>query len=458
MQTLLDKQRAFFAQGVTRPTAERRRCLEALVDALETRADRLLAALYEDLGKPAHEAYAAEVGFVLRDARHALRCLNRWVRPRREHVPAMLRPARARVSPQPLGVTLILGPWNYPLQLLFSPMVSALAAGNCVCLKPSEFAPATAREVVALCRAAFPEELVSVVCGEADVARQLVGLPFDHIFFTGSSSVGRRVMAAAAEHLTPVTLELGGKCPCVVCEDIDGPLAARRIMWGKCLNAGQTCVAPDYLLVRRKALDPLLEALERAADRFVPPLDGGIDGAYARIVNRRQFDRLLALMTQGTRVAGGEHDAERLFMRPALLTRVPDDAPLMQEEIFGPLLPVRPYDTFEEALAFIEDRPSPLAAYLFTGDRKKRRVFGDRVRAGGMTINDTIGHILPAGLPFGGVGASGMGRYHGQAGFETFSQARSTLERGTWIDPGFRYPPIRMPLEWLRKGYRYLMA
>lgn len=458
MVKMIKAQRQLFESGATRSMTFRIDQLDRLGKGLEAYQDRLLSSLRADLGKSALEAYSTEFGFVMRDIRHAIRQLPKWMRPTRVRTPWMTAPSRAEVQPDPLGVVLILGPWNYPLQLLFSPLVGALAAGNCACLKPSEQAPATAETIRSLISETFPDQLVTVSCGGPETAAELVSQPFDHVFFTGSGRVGRMVLAAAAENLTPVTLELGGKSPCVVCADADPVLSARRIMWGKMLNAGQTCVAPDHVWVEASIRDALLEELKRASYSMVPhrPPQSIAEG-YGRILDGSSFDRLRSFLDQGRIDSGGECDRESLSFCPTVLVDIDPGAPVMQEEIFGPILPVLSCRDLDEALVRIKEQPKPLAAYLFTTDRGRQRRFRREVLAGSICINDTISQIIPAELPFGGVGASGFGSYRGRAGFDRFSHPKSVLTRGTRLDPGFRYPPLRTGLKQLKKLFPWMM-
>lgn len=451
----IEQQRRFIASGTMRERAARDRTLAALADAIKRREEPLLAALADDVGKPAVEAYASELGFVLRDIEYARRHLGDWMKGRPARVPLMLRPAKAQSLPEALGVVLIIGTWNYPFQLLMSPCVAALSAGNAVVLKPSEYAPATAREIEALCREVFDDRLVRVVQGGADVASALTGQRFDHIFYTGSARAGRDVAIRAAQNLVPVTLELGGKSPCVVSSSADLDVAARRILWGKSMNAGQTCVAPDYVLVDAGVESAFLDSLKRAWNSFYP--DGVLKADYGRIVNRHHFERLRRYLGDGTVVVGGGVHVERLMIEPTILTGVGDDAPVMQQEIFGPILPVLPVRDVDAAIRFINDRPSPLAAYFFDKNRRAADRFVREVRAGTVCVNDTISQILPADLPFGGVGPSGWGRYRGQAGFLTFSNLKAVMHRPLSPDPRFRYPPTTISLTMLKKAFRWMM-
>lgn len=448
---LILRQRHYFSTGATRPLAFRQEQLRRLQATIEAREAGILEALHADLRKPAHEAYTSEIGFVLGDIRHALKHLPAWMNPQRRRLPLIAWPGKGCVLPEPLGVALIIGPWNYPFQLLLSPLVSALAAGNCVVLKPSEFAPHTARVISELITDTFSPECITVVEGDRQTAEALLLEKFDTIFFTGSTSVGKAVMASAARHLTPVTLELGGKCPAIVCADASLEVTARRIAWGKFMNAGQTCVAPDFVLVDRRVFKPLVEALKRAIGAFYGD-NSQTSPDYGRIVNRSHFDRLI-------RCAGAcRHDAEDLYVAPTILTDVSWEDPVMQEEIFGPILPVIPFDSMDQMLALLHDRPAPLALYLFTNDRDMQERIVSGTRSGGVCINDTVLHMVGQDLPFGGVGESGMGHYHGKAGFDCFSHERTIVRRITAFDFRFRYPPPKLPLEKLKKACRFLLG
>lgn len=453
---LVQRQRAFFQSGATRALPFRRQQLRSLAGALERREAALLEALRADLRKSPCQGYATELGLVRAEIDHALAHLRGWAAPARRPRPLLVAPAHGWVQPEPRGVALILGPWNYPLQLMLGPLASALAAGNCAVLKPSEFAPRTAEAIAALVREAFAPELVAVVNGAADEAEALLRERFDTIFFTGSARVGRAVMAAAARHLTPVTLELGGKCPAIVCADAAVGQAARRIAWGKFLNAGQTCVAPDFVLVQRAAREAFVAALKRSLLDFYGP-DPAASPDYGRIVNARHFDRLVRYLRDGRILHGGEQDAGDRYLAPTLLAEVPPDSPVMQEEIFGPILPVLEFGALEEALDLLRPGPAPLALYLFTRDRASEARVLAQTRSGGVCVNDVLAHMIGAGLPFGGLGESGMGASHGRAGFEAFSHSRAILRRSTWIDLPFRYPPQKLSLPVLKRALRHLL-
>lgn len=453
----VDRQRARFQSGATRSYESRLTQLGRLEEAIAAHEPDLLAALHADLRKPAQEAYTAEIALVLGEIRHARRHLRTWMKPRSRQVPWLAWPAQGFTRPEPRGVSLILGPWNYPVQLLLGPLVGAMAAGNCAILKPSEFAPQTAAAVSRLVRATFPADYIALFEGEREVAEALLRERFDAIFFTGSTVVGRAVMAAAARHLTPVTLELGGKCPCLVLGDAPLETTARRVVWGKFMNAGQTCVAPDFVLVDRRVRDGFIQAMRQAILDFYGA-DPQQSPNYGRIVNRRHFDRLAGYLSVGRIEHGGRQDAADLYLAPTLLTGVPADAPAMQEEIFGPILPVTEFDRLEDALGLLQDQPTPLALYLFTRDRAKQERVLDTTRSGGVCLNDTVTHMVGHGLPFGGLGESGLGAYHGKATFDTFTHQRSVLRRSLAIDPRLRYPPPRLSLTHLKRALRFLLG
>jgi aldehyde dehydrogenase (NAD+) len=432
--------RRAFESGRTRPLEWRRQQLTRLAALLREHEEALLDALRADLGKPRAEGWASDVGIIRSDIRYALRHLRRWARPRRVHVPLTRRPARARIVPEPLGVVLVIAPWNYPIHTVLSPLVGAIAAGNCVVAKPSELSPASSALLARLLPEYLDAECVAVVEGRPEETRVLLEQRFDHVFYTGDGEVGRLVMEAAARHLTPVTLELGGKSPAIVDASAKLDVAARRITWGKFLNAGQTCIAPDYVLVAREVEDLFIEQVRRAIfDFYGPAPEQSPD--YARIVNDAHHDRLVGLLDSGTVAVGGTHDRADRYVAPTVLRDVLPESPVMAEEIFGPVLPVLPFSGLDEAIAFVNARAKPLALYLFTErDDAKRRVVAE-TSSGGVAINATIHHVSVPELPFGGVGASGMGEYHGQASFDTFSHAKSVLWKGTRPDPDLAYPP-----------------
>jgi aldehyde dehydrogenase (NAD+) len=443
-------QRRLVSDGQTRPLAWRLAQLDRLAKAIDAHEAAVFEALAHDLGKPEVEAYF-ELVAVRQEIALVRKRLRRWMAPKRVPVPLSLLPGRAEVIVEPLGCVLVIGPWNYPFLLSLQPLVSVLAAGNTAVLKPSEHAPATAALLERLISAAFEPSTVQVVQGDGTAAAALLQERFDHIFFTGGERVGRLVMAAAAQHLTPVTLELGGKSPAVVLNDADLEVTSRRLVWGKSLNAGQTCIAPDYLLVQRRVAAPLIQRLgERIEHCFgADPLTSP---DLATIVNGAQFERLERLLQgaqqRGQVLFGGQSDAERRRMAPTLLRVDSPDDPLMQEELFGPLLPVVEVDDLQQAMAWINGRPKPLALYLFSKCEQAQRRLLEGTSSGGVCLNDVVMQASVPELPFGGVGNSGMGTYHGEAGFQTFSHRRSVLRRPFQLDVPLRYPPYgpRLPL------------
>lgn len=434
----MDRQRQFFRSGVTLNISRRKEMLRALLREMERREEDLLAALHADLGKAPFEGYMTELGMVREEIRFHLKHLDHWARDKRVPTPLSQFPARSIRHPEPYGVVLIMAPWNYPIQLSLEPLIGAISAGNCAVLKPSAYAPACSHALKELISACLPDNWVTVVEGGRAENQALLEQPFDYIFFTGSVAVGRHVMEMAARNLTPVTLELGGKSPVIVTADADLPLAARRIIFGKLLNAGQTCVAPDYLLVERSVQEKLTELLQQEIIHFLgqTPLE---HPDYPRIVNEKHLHRLEGLLTGGRVVCGGTVKDGRIA--PTLMDQLEPDAPVMQEEIFGPILPILPFDTLEEAMDFVAKRPKPLALYLFSRDKGVQKKVLTRLSFGGGCLNDTIVHLTSPHLPFGGVGASGMGSYHGKASFATFTHVKSILIRGSWPDLTLRYHP-----------------
>lgn len=446
-------QKEYFQSGATLPLEFRLAQLRSLYRGIKRFEPQILEALRSDLGKSAEESYMSEIGMCLTEIRHTARHLREWSRPQRVPTPLMHFPGSSRIVREPRGVCLIIAPWNYPFLLAVGPMISAIAAGNCVTLKPSEYAPATAAVLEKMLDVCFEGRFCRTVTGGAEVSAAETARPYDMIFFTGSTAVGRKVMAAAAQNLTPVVLELGGKSPCIVDETADLSVAAARIIWGKCLNSGQTCVAPDYVLVARSRKDALIREMQKAICRFYGE-DPCENSAYPRIVNERHFDRLAAMLPEDPAV-GGRVDRESLKIEPTLIeTTLNDQSPLMTEEIFGPLLPIVPYDNIHEALGYILSRPRPLALYLFSRNRKLQRRVVETIPFGGGCINDTISHITTPYLPFGGTGDSGMGAHHGRCGYETFTHAKSILSKPFRPDLPVRYPPLTGKLDLLHKILR----
>lgn len=439
----LEAMRALVQQGTSRPLPWRLQQLQRLATLLSGHVPQVLKALAEDLGKPPLEA-TVELLVLQQELQHTRRRLRRWMAPRPLPTAIYLQPARACQICEPLGCVLIISPWNYPLQLCLQPLISALAAGNTAVLKPSELAPATAQLIADLMAQHFPPEIVSVVLGDGGTAAALLEERFDHIFFTGSTRIGQRVLEAAARHLTPVTLELGGKSPAIVLDDAPLDVSARRLIWGKGYNAGQTCVAPDYLLVQRSISDGLLQALAEQRRRLfgAEPLDSPDLGCIVNPVHFNRLEQLLQQARQQQRVLlGGRSDRERRRIEPTVLRASGGGDPWMQEELFGPILPLLEIDDLAEGLAFINARPKPLALYLFSQDpaRQQRTLAG--TSSGTVLFNDVILQAADPHLPFGGVGASGQGRSYGEEGFRTFSNQRTVLSRPFWGDWPQRYPP-----------------
>jgi len=446
-QALFQRQReARWAVAGTGP-AERRARLQRLLDALLAARSQAHAALAADFGKAPEEVDLAELYPLAAELRLAIRQLERWMRPRPVATPLAFLGSRAWIRPEPRGVVLVLSPWNYPLYLSLGPLIAAVAAGNCVILKPSECTPHASGFLRELLAGVFPESEAAVLEGGPGVAGELLALPFDHIFCTGGPAVGRAVLRAAAEHLGSVTLELGGKSPVLVAEDADPRMAARRIAWGKFLNAGQTCVAPDYVLAHPAVHDRLVRELELAVAAFYgqDPEQRRRNPDYPRIVNERHHARLRGLLaaSPGQIRVGGQWDAADRYFAPTVITGVAPEAPLMQEEIFGPILPVLTCPDLEAAAAFVNARPKPLALYLFTGRSATAERVLARTTAGGTCINDTVLHFAHPGLPGGGVGASGLGKAHGRFGFQAFSNERAVLRSPARYSPArWLYPPF----------------
>lgn len=433
--------RGAFNSGLTRDLAWREGQLAALERMMVENEAAIAQALKADLGKPFGEASTAEIDFVRKEAAHARKHLRRWSRPQRTATPIAIQPGKSFIEAAPYGVTLIIGAWNYPFQLVLAPLVGAIAAGNCAVIKPSELAARSSALLKQLVEGYLDPRAFAVVEGEADVSTALLAQPFDLIFYTGGERVGRIVMAAAARHLTPVVLELGGQNPCIVDETADLKVAARRIVWGRFLNAGQVCVAPDHVYVAAAVEARLLEELKRAVTAMFGR-DPKQSPDFGRIVNRRHAARLQALLADGRAVTGGEADVDACYVAPTILTGVAADAPVMAEEIFGPILPVLPYETLDRPLAAINARSPALALYAFTRDTAVADRIIASTRSGSATINDTVVFMANPNLPFGGVGASGMGAYHGRFSFETFSHRRAVLRRGFALDASIRYPPF----------------
>lgn len=440
ISALVARQRAYFSQGHTLSLSARRDALLRLKSAIRAREEEIHDALRADLNKSASESYMCETGLTLAELNYVLRHMNGWARRRTVVTPLAQFPSHSFTVQEPYGVVLIMSPWNYPFMLCLEPLIGALAAGNCCLLKPSAYAPATSAVIRRLVADCFPEEYVAVVEGGRAENQALLEQRFDYIFFTGGVAVGREVMRKAAEHLTPVSLELGGKSPCIVDATARLPLAAKRLAFGKLLNCGQTCVAPDYLLIDKRVKEPFLDELKAQMTAMVGK-DARLNGSYVHMVNRKHYDRVMGLIDPNKVVYGGAGDPDTLCIQPTILDGVTPEDAVMQQEIFGPVLPVIPYDTLDEAVAFINSRPHPLALYLFSEDRATQNRFLDAVPFGGGCINDTIIHLATSRMGFGGVGESGMGSYHGKKSFDTFSHEKSIVDKSSLIDLPVRYAP-----------------
>lgn len=439
---LVQRQRAFYHTDCTLDAAFRINALNRLSDTIKRMESEINQALKSDLNKSASEAFMVEIGPLLSEIAFVRRHLKRWARVQCVPTSLTVFPGHCRRVPEPYGIVLVMAPWNYPLLLSLEPLVDAIAAGNCVIVKPSAYSPATSHLIKKILNTCFPEEYCAVVEGSREENTLLLAERFDFIFFTGSMAVGKVVMEAAARHLTPVVLELGGKSPVIVDETADLRLTARRLVFGKFINAGQTCIAPDYVFVKAEKKAELIENLKAAIEQSYPRDAEGQISDYPRIVNARHFDRLNGLMRNEKIVYGGGTDADSLTIEPTLLNDVRPDAPIMQEEIFGPLLPILPYQNIEEVIGYIRAHNKPLALYLFSKNRALWQRIERSVSFGGGCINDSLMHVLPHSLPFGGAGESGMGQYHGKTGFDTFTHYKSVLRQSTRIDLPLRYRPV----------------
>lgn len=452
VRNIFEKQRQYFNQDRTRCKKQRKDALRRLFNSVKKYEGKILDALAMDLGKSEGEAFLTEVMVVRNEIKFTLKHLSCWMRPKWAPTPLTILGSGSRIMAEPLGTVLIIAPWNYPFQLSLMPLIPAIAAGNTAIVKPSELAPATSSVIREIIENAFSSEEVAVVEGGIPETQALLELPFDHIFFTGGEAVGKIVMQAAAKHLAPVTLELGGKSPVILAKDANLTIAARRIAWGKFTNAGQTCVAPDYLLLEREMQVPFLRAIQRELEGFYGKTPA-TSSQYGRIVSDRHFDRLVKFLEGEKIVIGGNHNKEDRFIAPTILADVSPDSPIMQEEIFGPILPLVPVDTMEEAMEFVRARPKPLALYVFSEDKKLCNRVLARCSSGGACVNDTLVHLSSSYLPFGGVGTSGMGAYHGKKGFESLSHIKSVVRTNTLFDLPLRYPPypawLKSVLKWL---------
>ena len=444
----LPAMRRYFDSGVTRPYTFRRDQLKKLKSTILNYESQLYNALFADLKKSPEEYWVTELGLVISELNFMEKNLRRWMEPEKVATNVLNLPSKSKVLKEPLGVVLIIGPWNYPFQLLINPLLGAIAAGNCAVLKPSEFAPATSMIMKKIIEECFAPEYILYVEGSgAEIVPQLMNsFVFDHVFYTGSTAVGKIIYKMAAEHLVPVTLELGGKSPAIVESDANIAVAARRVALAKFSNAGQMCVTPDYVLVHESRKEKLLDGLTLAVRQFFGN-NAEESYNYGKIINAKQFERIISYLHQGTKVIGGKHNKENLFIEPTIITDVPLDAPVMKDEIFGPVLPVISFKTIDEAKNIIAQNPNPLSLYVFTSSVKKEKEWLESVPFGGGCINNASWHLTNHHLPFGGRGFSGMGNYHGKYSFDTFSHRKAVMKTPAWFDPAVKYPPFKEKLK-----------
>ncbi len=446
----LAQHQAFFASNATCDLSWRKQQLQQIKRLVLEHEQSFLAALYADLGKPAQEAWITEVSYITGDVDHVCKRLNRWAKKRPVPTPIVAQPGRACIHPEPQGCVLIIGAWNYPLQLILAPLVAVIAAGNCAIVKPSELAPATSALLAKLIPQYLDNNAVSVVEGGVEETTELLALQFDHIMYTGNGQVGRIVMAAAAKHLTPVTLELGGKSPVYVDASADITISAQRIAWGKWMNAGQTCIAPDYIITPKKMIEPLVAALT-AQITMMFGQEPKASQSYGRIINQRHAKRISSYLSHIDITVGGEFDLENRYISPTIVVNPPLDSALMTEEIFGPILPIIAVEDFDNAKAFVKARDKPLSAYIFSKNNAQCQAWVNEISAGSQCVNDVIMFNAVPELPFGGVGPSGMGQYSGQAGFDNFSHLKSVLARPFIKDLPLRFAPYsKMKFKFLR--------
>jgi aldehyde dehydrogenase (NAD+) len=448
-KSLVAKQKEFFRSGNTLNYNFRFSILKQLKKIIISNESRLFEAFKKDLGKPAFESYASEIGLVLQEINLMLRNLRKWMRPVHVYTPLVHFIARSYYTYNPYGVVLIISPWNYPFQLLFNPLIGALASGNCVIAKPSQHAPHTSEVMIDLINNNFKNEHLHILRGGKEINQILLKEKYDYIFFTGSAETGKQVLKAAADNLTPVSLELGGKCPVIVNEDADIKISAKRILWGKLLNAGQSCVAPDYILAHYRVKEKLVAEMKIYLEKFLG-LDPSKSADYCRIINQSNIERLKNYLTEGEITCGGKINSETGYFSPTIIEGVSPDHPAIKEEIFGPVLPVIEYRDLNEAIEFISSRPSPLAIYIFSNSTEIRNKILRKTQSGGVCINETVVHFINPYLPLGGIGLSGMGKYHGRFSFETFSYKRSIMHKSNLIDIPVRYPPYHNKINILR--------
>jgi aldehyde dehydrogenase (NAD+) len=451
-----ETQRKYFEKGTTRNINERIVQLKKLKNSIIKYESDVYRALEADLGKSVFEAYVTEVGFVLSEIEYMIKRIKKLSKPRRVKTPLMFMGSSSYIVPEPYGTVLVIGTWNYPVQLTLIPVVGAIAAGNCVVIKPSEVSPNVSSIIAKIISSTFNSEYVACIEGGIEISQQLLSQRFDYIFYTGSANVGKIVMEAAAKDLTPFTLELGGKSPCIVDRDVNIKDASKRIAWGKFLNAGQTCVAPDYIYVHKEIKDEFIKSVIDRIKEFYTNDPLGCEN-FCRIISEKHFERLLSLIKDENIVYGGKSNRNNLKITPTIIEPVNENSKVMQEEIFGPIMPILEFDSFEQVITFINKRPKPLALYIFSKNKSNISKVLSETSSGGVCINDTINHLSNPHLPFGGVGDSGMGSYHGAMSFETFTHKKSVLKSQTIYDMKVIYPPYKMPVNLVKKAFKYLM-
>lgn len=441
MLDLIDRQREYYDSGVTKTYAFRIQALKKLREAILYYEEEIYDAVKTDLNKSRLETYLTEIHFVIAEIKQVERRLKRWMRPKRVKSGILNFPSRAFIKPDPYGVVTIIAPWNYPFQLLFSPLVGAIAGGNCAIIKPSEISEATEEVSIKIVERAFNREYISIISGGVDVTSELLACKTDYIFFTGSTMVGKIVATAAAKFLTPMTLELGGKSPCIVDKNCNLPRSVKRIVWGKLLNGGQTCIAPDYLYIHKDIKDQFVNLFRKYAREFYGE-DPMTHDHYCKIINSRHYHRLTTLLEDGDILYGGGTHKKDLKIHPTLIENCPDDSPIMTDEIFGPIMPIKVFSDIKEVPPFIRSTGKPLALYIFSRDRERIKYILEHTTSGGVSVNDVISHIVSHDLPFGGVGESGTGAYHGYESFNTFTHSKGVLYKGK-LDYSIKFAPYR---------------
>ncbi len=455
MEQIVSQQHLFFHTGKSRNVTFRKQQLRMLKKVLQNNEERIFNALKSDFKKPKFETYGTELFVLYQEIDHLLSNIDRWTEPRKVNSSLINFPSKSYIHNQPYGVTLVISPWNYPLQLSLNPALGAMAAGNTVILKPSEISSHTSSLLAELINNTFPPEYFHVVEGNAKTTQSLLKQPLDYIFYTGSTRVGKIVMKAAAEQLTPVILELGGKSPTIVDRTADLPLAAKRIAWGKFINAGQTCVSPDFIYVHESIHDEFCELLRQNIQTFYGD-DPSESNDFARIINDNHFQRLTSLINPDKVYYGGDHNNQTRYIGPTIMTNIDWEDNVMQEEIFGPILPILTYSNLDQVINTLRSKPKPLALYLFSTDKSHQQKVIDSLQFGSGCINETVTHLGNLSLPFGGIGESGLGSYHGKQSFDTFSHQKSIMKKSNWLDIPFRYPPYDGKFRWLKKLTKFL--